>query len=204
MIAAADFPFTKEQLFEAETRYQKDPASTTDRDLQMFATYDPSYAAKAASARERAQTPKQIAQPVPAQRTDQHPHPANAIILKWFAEAEPGDDDVWPTVEKAININPSEPTEIATFACLAMLVVGMNAKNRERNVKIAALEAKIAELEARPRLMYRGVWKDGEPYEPGDVVTRSGSMWHCGKATKNSIPSEDHESWTLCVKGAHR
>ena len=44
---------------------------------------------------------------------------------------------------------------------------------------------------------YCGVFKDGEAYEPGDMVTWAGSVWHCDKATGEK-PGTD--SWTLAVK----
>lgn len=47
--------------------------------------------------------------------------------------------------------------------------------------------------------LYRGVFKDGEPYERGDLVTWAGSLWHCNKQT-SAKPGEAAEDWTLAVK----
>jgi|SRR6478609_2252143 len=44
---------------------------------------------------------------------------------------------------------------------------------------------------------YAGVFKDGTAYEPGDMVTWGGSLWHCDKATTDK-PGPD--SWSLAVK----
>ena len=48
-----------------------------------------------------------------------------------------------------------------------------------------------------PGLRYRGVYQKGQQYVPGDVVTRSGSMWYCQEPTLEQPPG-DH--WQLCVK----
>lgn len=221
MIAPADFAFTKDQLLEAEARCRKNPASTTDRDLQMFAVYDVAYAAKAAGERERAQTPKQIPQPVPApQRPHQQQYPANDIIMKWFTEAAPEDDDVWPALKKAIDVNPLEPISVATFACLAGLVLEINKKNRERNarlkaleasggatpatddVRIKALEARIRELENRPAaLKYAGIFDPRRTYEKDEACTDNGSLWIARRSTKlGEKPGDDSLAFQLAVK----
>lgn len=49
-----------------------------------------------------------------------------------------------------------------------------------------------------PVPLYRDVFKDGEEYERGDMVTYGGSLWHCNEATK-SKPGAD-PAWTLAVK----
>jgi hypothetical protein len=48
-----------------------------------------------------------------------------------------------------------------------------------------------------PVVVYRGVFKEGEPYERGDMVTWGGSLWHCDKATTAKPGTED---WTLAAK----
>lgn len=44
---------------------------------------------------------------------------------------------------------------------------------------------------------YRGVWKEAESYERGDMVTWGGSLWHCDKATAEKPGTDD---WTLAAK----
>ncbi len=51
---------------------------------------------------------------------------------------------------------------------------------------------------ALPALIYRNVWKEGESYDRGDLVTWGGSMWHCDKDGTTSKP--DGGDWTLSVK----
>lgn len=50
-----------------------------------------------------------------------------------------------------------------------------------------------------PNAIYRGVFKDGEEYDRGDMATWAGSLWHCDVPTKEKPGTE---SWTLaCKKG---
>jgi hypothetical protein len=65
--------------------------------------------------------------------------------------------------------------------------------------KITALEKRIVELEQRPvGLKYVGTFQDGKRYEPGQMVTSSGSLWHCNASTM--LRPGTATSWTLCAK----
>lgn len=48
-----------------------------------------------------------------------------------------------------------------------------------------------------PAPVYCGIFKQGTEYQPGDLVTWGGCLWHCDKATTGKPDSED---WTLAVK----
>jgi hypothetical protein len=48
-----------------------------------------------------------------------------------------------------------------------------------------------------PVPVYRGVFKEGQAYQRGDMVTWGGSLFHADKATLAKPESED---WRLCVK----
>ena len=50
-----------------------------------------------------------------------------------------------------------------------------------------------------PTMVYKEVWKEGETYQKGHVVTWGGSMWHCQKSDTTSKPATSDE-WKLCVK----
>jgi hypothetical protein len=50
-----------------------------------------------------------------------------------------------------------------------------------------------------PVLIYRGIYEPSKSYERGDVVTRSGSLWHANEPT-STIPGEGTKAWQLCVK----
>ena len=58
---------------------------------------------------------------------------------------------------------------------------------------------------ALPVLRYRDIYKAGEEYRPGDVVTWGGSAWHCNQATTEK-PDDGVKSgaWTLMVKKGAR
>jgi hypothetical protein len=47
--------------------------------------------------------------------------------------------------------------------------------------------------------VYAGVFKDGEAYVPGDVVTWAGSSWHCNEATSDK-PGGGSKAWSLMTK----
>ncbi|EEQ9943846.1 phage portal protein, partial [Escherichia coli] len=51
-----------------------------------------------------------------------------------------------------------------------------------------------------PVMLYRGVFRAGETYHPGDTVTWGGSLWHCNSMTGDK-PGEAHSlAWTLAAK----
>jgi hypothetical protein len=66
--------------------------------------------------------------------------------------------------------------------------------------KIAALEKRLAELEARPVPDYRGVFKHGETYSAGSMVTHSGSLWYAVSETKAKPGTGPGSGWVLAVK----
>lgn len=59
-------------------------------------------------------------------------------------------------------------------------------------------ERKVFPL-AIPFLRHAGVYREGAAYEPGDVVTWAGSMWHCFEATTTK-PGDGAKAWQLIVK----
>lgn len=63
-----------------------------------------------------------------------------------------------------------------------------------------ALEARVAELESKPSVEYRGVWRSNEEYRRGNLVTHDGSMWHAEIVSNGLIPGDGTAAWKLCVK----
>jgi len=64
--------------------------------------------------------------------------------------------------------------------------------------RICDLEQLVAAMPPHASTMkYLGVWKDQE-YHPGEIVTHSGSAWHCDRAT-TAQPGRSSD-WTLMVK----
>jgi hypothetical protein len=56
---------------------------------------------------------------------------------------------------------------------------------------------------AIPAMIYRGVYRPGEQYSQGDVVTWGGSAWHCQADNPKTSPNESQE-WKLMVKEGRR
>jgi hypothetical protein len=53
---------------------------------------------------------------------------------------------------------------------------------------------------AVPMMIYRGIYKKGDHYVPGDVVTWDGQMFHCHTATDTEPKYAEGSCWTLCTK----
>ncbi len=51
-----------------------------------------------------------------------------------------------------------------------------------------------------PVMMYRGVFKSGDEYLPGDTVTWGGSLWHCDEQTQDKPGETGSKGWTLAAK----
>ena len=51
-----------------------------------------------------------------------------------------------------------------------------------------------------PVMLYRGVFRAGETYHPGDTVTWGGSLWHCNSMTEDKPGEANSSAWTLAAK----
>ena len=51
-----------------------------------------------------------------------------------------------------------------------------------------------------PVMVYRGVFKSGDEYLPGDTVTWGGSLWHCDEQTQGKPGETGAKGWTLAAK----
>jgi hypothetical protein len=66
---------------------------------------------------------------------------------------------------------------------------------------IAEQRAEITALQERGVPTYRDVWREGETYVKGDVVTEGGSLWIVISDTTTNRPGHGgNEDWRLCVK----
>lgn len=70
-----------------------------------------------------------------------------------------------------------------------------------RTVRLTFIKGDTTEMHDLhfPAVLYRGVFKDGTAYAPGDMVTWGGSTWHCDVETSEK-PGEGVKAWTLAVK----
>jgi hypothetical protein len=87
--------------------------------------------------------------------------------------------------------------ELATIA--EGFAKGMKPVFENYKTKIAALEARVALLEEKPSINFRGVFEAGKSYVPGDAVTCHGGLWIC-RAETVGPPSQDFVGWSLAVK----
>ena len=67
-------------------------------------------------------------------------------------------------------------------------------------VAMQPLMARIAALEARPTLQYRGVYDAAEEYSVGHFVTYDGSLWAAKISTRGVEPGNGELAWQLAVK----
>ncbi len=51
-----------------------------------------------------------------------------------------------------------------------------------------------------PVMIYKGVFKSGQAYLPGDTVTWGGSLWHCDEQTQDKPGETGSKGWTLATK----
>jgi hypothetical protein len=90
------------------------------------------------------------------------------------------------------------------WECLVDGVGGIDVANTDgRNFTVTVTRASGA-TESKsfsiPVLIYRGVFKSGEQYQPGDTVTWGGSMWHCDETSTDKPGETGSKGWTLATK----
>ncbi|RPH38344.1 collagen-like protein [bacterium] len=99
------------------------------------------------------------------------------------------------------------PGEVLEKAGWEVVIAGISAIDivqgddpREFLVKSRMTGGYITERSFRmPAMIYRGIYKQGDAYRQGDVVTWGGSAWHCQIDNPKTSPSESQE-WKLMVK----
>lgn len=73
----------------------------------------------------------------------------------------------------------------------------------ERNFTVSVLRAgghSDRKTFSVPVMLYRGVFKIGETYQPGDTVTWGGSLWHCDACSSDKPGEIGSKGWTLAAK----
>lgn len=78
------------------------------------------------------------------------------------------------------------------------LVQGEEAKTYALKVEMSD-GATVGTSFALPVMIYRGVFREGDEFTPGDTVTWGGSLWHCNETTKDK-PNDGTKAWTLAAK----
>jgi hypothetical protein len=80
---------------------------------------------------------------------------------------------------------------------------GVNAKNRVRNARLDAIEARVTALDASATtrvLPPVGAYVPGKSYAAGQLIKRKGSVWQCVRDTATE-PGAAPGDWSLFVKG---
>ena len=86
------------------------------------------------------------------------------------------------------------------FRVLGVLAESLLALKKDCNARIEALEQRVTALEARPSVQDKGIWKPGEFYQPGDIVSRAGSAWICRGSHMAVGDDLSHDHFRLLVK----
>jgi hypothetical protein len=80
----------------------------------------------------------------------------------------------------------------------------LKAQLSERDHRIAALEVRIARLEAGGAKSFadcfKGVWSAGARYSRGELALRDGACWMCLRDTSGNRPGDDSAAWLLIAK----
>ena len=137
------------------------------------------------------------------EQQQQHPQQKQAtsppvVQLAWPAK----DEDSMSFYKRCAKMaTPLRVFEIAVTEVWEF-IKDMNSKNVERNDKIAALEAKVRELEIRASenksLEYFGVFDGDQQYRRNSAVTHDGSIW-ISRTDNPGVPGADHSGWILAV-----
>lgn len=64
--------------------------------------------------------------------------------------------------------------------------------------RLKALETRFKDIETRG-LIHKGTWDSLTVYRPGDVVTWSGSAWHCNELHSGGRPGAS-PSWNILAQ----
>ncbi|EIC82156.1 hypothetical protein [Serratia sp. M24T3] len=103
---------------------------------------------------------------------------------------------LWRAYQKTVGLSGWE----CVVSGVHSIDVSQNAP-REFSIKLCLSDGVMVDKTfSVPVLIYRGVFKHGEGYQPGDSVTWGGSLWHCDIDTSDKPGELGSKGWTLAVK----
>lgn len=109
---------------------------------------------------------------------------------------------LWMSTKHAID-NPAEDPH--AWHCLLAGIDGLQVKHlgpRAYQVEMRLANGEILETDLRiPSPLHRGIYKEGETYTPGDMVTKGRAMFHCMKQTDHAPPGNGWEQVLTAQKG---
>ncbi|SDA40279.1 hypothetical protein [Mesorhizobium qingshengii] len=108
----------------------------------------------------------------------------------------------WAIYRKNLGLKEAgcRPDQKVELDLVAMIAAQGDAHHLWLSQRCAAIEKRLAEVEARPTMSYRGVWSQGTDYRRGDVCTHQGSSWHCELESATGLQPGDGLGWKLMVK----
>lgn len=92
------------------------------------------------------------------------------------------------------------PDDRAYLDALAIVAAQSEAGQAWNGLRCAAIEKRLAEIESRSTLAYKGVWQRDAAYRHGDVCTHQGSSWHCELDHAQGLQPGEGLGWKLMVK----
>ncbi len=81
---------------------------------------------------------------------------------------------------------------------IASVLDGRRKRFNDLMERVAALEAREQRSVSGGVMRYAGVYTAGAAYEPGEIVTHSGTVWYCHEATTNRPGAS--EAWQMMAK----
>lgn len=165
------------QFEAALDRYNGDqPETLTDEDLAQLAVIDEALAGRAFA--------KRAGYLEPQDDVDADPLPVG-LFVKWRR-------DVFGPI-------------LGTFRFrIRELVTRVEALEEARAssapADVSAIERRLAALEQRPALVFRGVWDPSTDYAMGSLAVHGGSTWHADAPSRGVSPGSGTGHWTLMTK----
>jgi hypothetical protein len=104
-------------------------------------------------------------------------------------------------IEAKKALPPARPRKTApTYVTLKSYERDMEAIGKVMKEVIDPMLSRLEALEAKSSMEFRGVWRDGNQYQAGNVVSHGGSGWVCKAANQSQRPGEAPRHWQLFVK----
>lgn len=172
-IAAPDTKYDREHFLRALNLYYHDAHTLTDGDLQQLTVVNGHLGKRARLRRDGVKAPTYLGD--------------DRALPIWFFRHYTWD-----------HLEPFLGTVLERMRELRQRVAYLEAGGESSYVK--ALEARVAVLEVRPTLEYKGIWQAGEFYQLGNAVTKDGSVWISRLNNTRGEPGKDPTSWQLAVK----
>src|SRR5262245_30064956 len=117
-----------------------------------------------------------------------------------------------PPRSSSQNSAPRRRSEVATMQLTQKDIVGfakvihgfvaevaglVKARLDGHEARLAALDTRLRELEARPPLKYMGAWSANEPCHEGEFYQANGNLWYCKMDSHGVRPGTNPDVWTL-------